>query len=394
MIGMRIDYAGDRAKDRSGRNPATAAEDIPKVTQVINEDVAAGRKAGPFAREQLPFSHVCISPIGAVKKKGSSKVRVIHNLSHPWRGDSVNAGIEAEAYSMDSFGHAARAVSRFGKTCFLVKLDVVAAFKQIPVHPSDWHLLGFRWLGQYYFERVLPFGLRSSPRLWELYAAAMHHFIEKCVALSCDPLHQDRAIFHYVDDFLFVVRSEALGVLLRDAAVALGTDLGLPWAPDKTEGPTQCLTFLGIELDAARQEARLPASKLSELRTLLTGWRGKSHASERELQSLIGLLRHACQVVRPGTFFLRRLMDQANMLGRVAPSPHAGFLLPPAARADIEWWLQFLGPAVASAEDHFPLRLCTGRAGHQQGRFETAQHDAPATPAGAVGHAARLRLPV
>ena len=63
---------------------------------------------------------------------------------------------------------------KLGRGCFLIKLDVSAAYKQIPVRREDWPLLGFMWRGEYYYERVLPFGLRSSCRLWDLYAAALH----------------------------------------------------------------------------------------------------------------------------------------------------------------------------------------------------------------------------
>jgi len=103
-----------------------------------------------------------VSPIRAVPKKNSTKVRVIHDLSFPKRGDSVNAGILDGSINIASFGHAARAVRIAGRGCLLIKLDVEAAYKQIPVRKEDWHLLGFRWQGEFFYERVLPFGLRAS----------------------------------------------------------------------------------------------------------------------------------------------------------------------------------------------------------------------------------------
>ena len=52
-----------------------------KVNDVIMADVAANKKAGPFDRP--PFKFFSVSPIGAVPKKGTNKIRVIHHLSHP-----------------------------------------------------------------------------------------------------------------------------------------------------------------------------------------------------------------------------------------------------------------------------------------------------------------------
>jgi len=39
--------------------------------------------------------------------------------------------------------------------------------------------------------------------------------------------------------------------------------LGIPLALEKIEGPSQCLTFLEITLDAQLMQARLPDDKLS-----------------------------------------------------------------------------------------------------------------------------------
>ena len=43
------------------------------------------------------------------------------------------------------------------------KLDIKAAFRNIPVHPSDWELLEMKWQDLHFFDMVLPFGLRSVP---------------------------------------------------------------------------------------------------------------------------------------------------------------------------------------------------------------------------------------
>ena len=99
-------------------------------------------------------------------------------------------------------------------------------------------------VGKYYYERVLPFGLKSSCRLWELYAAALHFFFERVLGIG--------VVIHYIDDFLFVVQTKCEADRCLRAALRLGKTLGIPMAAEKTEGPTTCLTFLGIELDAAR----------------------------------------------------------------------------------------------------------------------------------------------
>ena len=339
--GVPIDFTGDRTQSRlKCRNPLIDAAYIPKVTAVIKADCKAKKKAGPFLLQ--PFPVMSISPIGAVAKPNSEKVRVIHNLSHPFRGDSVNEGVREEGYRLSSFGHAARAVRKFGKGCFLVKLDVEAAYKQIPVRREDWHLLGFKWLGKWYYERVLPFGLRSSCRLWELFAAALHHLFESIVEIEGDPEHAFRVVLHYVDDFLFVVPTKELGGALCATALSLCQMLGVPMSPHKTEGPVTMLTFLGIELDTIAMTARLPPAKLLSIKQLLAVWLDKTYASAKQLESIHGVLQFVCAVVRPGRFYLRRIISFAKKLESHPNGQHALFRLPNAVMEDIRWWNRYL----------------------------------------------------
>ena len=112
---------------------------------------------------------------------------------------------------------------------------------------------------------------------------------------------------------------------------------GTPIDPGKTEGPCTSLVFLGIELDTDCMQLRLPEDKLAQLTELLKRWRAKKCCKKRELLSLIGVLAHACKVVRPGRSFLRRLID----LGKMAREPHHFIRLNKEARSDVEWWHLF-----------------------------------------------------
>jgi hypothetical protein len=332
LNGIDVDFEGDRSVARWARNLPIRPEDKAKVQKVIDADVAAGKKAGPFVH--APCSNFVVSPIGAVPKKDLGKIRVIHHLSFPFKGNSVNAGVVDEPMTLGSVDAACAAIVRFGRGCFLIKLDVEAAYKQVPVRPGDWHLLGFMWEGKYYYERVLPFGLKSSCRLWELYAAALHDFFARRL---CVPV-----VIHYIDDFLFVVELKPQAEQLLTLALGMCRDLGIPMAADKTEGPTTCLTFLGIELDTERMEARLPGAKLLELQALSFVWARKERATVRELQSLTGSLNFATSVVRPGRAYLRRIINHMKRQRRDAASRHVEWDIPPDVKADIAWWREFI----------------------------------------------------
>ena len=75
----------------------------------------------------------------------------------------------------------------------LAKFDLESTNRQIPVHPQDRLLLGMMWRGQRYVDGARPFGLRSTPKLFNAVAAALLWIMEQ---------HGIKEAIHYLDDFL------------------------------------------------------------------------------------------------------------------------------------------------------------------------------------------------
>ena len=117
----------------------------------------------------------------------------------------------------------------------------------------------------------------------------------------------------------------------------------------KTEGPTSCITFLGIIIDTEAFELRLPAEKLQKLQALLSSWCARKSCTKKELESLLGHLSHAATVVRPGRTFLRQLFSLLHS----TKAPHHFVRLGAGARADLVWWKCFLQNW--SGSSFFPL---------------------------------------
>ena len=77
-------------------------------------------------------------------------------------------------------------------------------------------------------------------------------------------------IFHYLDDYLIIgdpLEKQCEQDLQQFLSILQW--LKVPIAEDKLEGPTTCLTFLGIELDSQLMICRLPANKLQEIRGII-----------------------------------------------------------------------------------------------------------------------------
>lgn len=345
--GFRIGFNPTSELRAPQPNMQSAVDNPGAVDRFIDAEVAAGRLEVARTHERVRKN-----PIGVIPKPHQpGKFRLIVDLSAP-SGFSVNDGICPALCSLEyaSVEQAAKLVKRAGPGALMAKLDLSSAYRHVPVHPDDSHLLGFEWRGAVYVDRALPFGLRSAPKVFTAVADGL------AWAMVCRGIED---FIHYLDDFFFC--SSATSSACREAlrtAVPLCTELNLPIAQDKREGPSTCVTFLGIEIDSVAQELRLPARKRLQLQLTLKQWEGKRAASKRELQSLIGMLNHAASVVRPGRTFLRQLIDTMKVPKKQSHQVRLNLH----CRSDIAWWSLFLerwngvallpsysqGPAVAS----------------------------------------------
>ena len=144
---------------------------------------------------------------------------------------------------------------------------------------------------------------------------------------------------HYLDDFWTAGPGNSAQCASNLAKIRdVFNKLGVPIAPDKLEGPTTCITYLGIEMDSVAQVIRLPPPKFQEVLLLLSDWATKKKCTKRELLSLIGKLAFAAKVVRSGRLFLRRLIDLSTSVTKL----HHHITLNLEARKDIRWWSDFL----------------------------------------------------
>lgn len=73
-----------------------------------------------------------------------------------------------------------------GSGCFLFKKDLKCAYRQIPVDPRDYNLLGYHWNDLLYSDLVLPFGLHSATLTCQRHCA---HFLFRLSSPVCE-LHR------------------------------------------------------------------------------------------------------------------------------------------------------------------------------------------------------------
>ena len=134
-----------------------------EVRTYLDKEIERGHTKGPFL--SAPFSDFVSSPLACIPKKDGS-LRLILDLSAPM-GQSINDGISAGEFKLTyvKFDSIVKMITSHGKGALLAKVDLKHAFRQCPVRPADWPLLGYTWEDKYYFDVRLPFGheLSTSP---------------------------------------------------------------------------------------------------------------------------------------------------------------------------------------------------------------------------------------
>ncbi|XP_066431505.1 uncharacterized protein [Eleutherodactylus coqui] len=312
------------------KNLRSALEYPEVVTEKLMKEVRLGRMAGPF--EEPPVQDFVVSPLGVVPKKEPNKFRLIHHLSYP-RGASVNDGIDPELCSVvyTSFDAALHWVRNYGRGALMAKADIESAFRLLPVTQESVRLLGCFWAGSYFADRCLPMGCSISCAYFEAFSSFLEWVVKDTAAVQ--------SVIHYLDDFLCVgpggspVCANLLGTLQWVAK-----RFGVPLAPEKTEGPTTCLSFLGITIDSEAMECRLPEEKLRNLQEELGAARVAKKITLKGLQSLLGKLNFACRIMPMGRVFSRRLAAATAGIR----APHHFIRLGVSHKADLAVWSAFL----------------------------------------------------
>ena len=187
---------------------------------------------------------------------------------------------------------------QLGRGALLTKIDIKSVHKLFPVHPVDRQRLGIKWRDQVYFDVMLPFGLRSAPKIF----TAVVDALEWCIASQ-----GFNHIAHYLDDSV-VMGLPDLEVCAKSLSTlkAVSSDLDVPLAPEKQESPSTKLTFLVITINSTSE-------KLARLVETLDHWIQCKTRTHRELDSLIGILQHVCMVIQPGRTFMCNAIPLLNV---------------------------------------------------------------------------------
>ena len=330
------------------------------IDKYFEKEVRLGATIGPF--EIPPFlDKIGISPLSTRPKKDSPERRVILDLSYPFF-ESVNDGISKENYCGEPINLRYPTIDTLAKrivqlreqqkdkqhseTILLFKIDLSRYFRQVPICPSDYSLIGMRWRGLLWFDKFLPMGLKSAA------------YIAQRISNSITHIHVKNGywVINYLDDFGSAETEDLAWTSFNTLRNTL-KEIGAVEAENKAVLPTTRLEFLGTTVDTVKMTIEVSPHRMIELDKELTDWTNKKTATKKQLQSLIGKLNFVTNCVRPGRIFLSRLIQALKQFQDRCKNTVTHEI-----RKDVQWWKHFLpeynGVSILWLNDKFTVDKC------------------------------------
>jgi ribonuclease HI len=211
---------------------------------------------------------------------------------------------------------------------WMCTVDLSDAFHHVPIHRDHQRYFRFRFDGQVYQWRVMPFGYSDAPRLFT-------HLMR--VVAQVARTRGLRVVF-YLDDILLMSSSQAQATEDRDALLSLLKEFGLSisWKKSKLT-PAQIQSYLGVEVNSLAMTLSLPVAKVMALQRFCAQLLGKARHGLRlhlkPLQRLLGRLQSAADCVLPTRLHLNALFEALRLA-----EAEGGVVLGPVALSNLRWW--------------------------------------------------------
>lgn len=298
-----------------------------------------------------------VSALAAIPKSDGD-IRLIHDGSRP-EGLAMNDYSVPETVKFQTLADACK-LAKPGFWC--AKVDCKAAYRSVCIHPDDYDVTGLQWTfagdsePTFLIDGRLPFGSCLAP--------SHFHRITQAVR-RCMLRRGMTGTVAYLDDIFLTAstREECVNMLMT--LISLLRKLGFNISWPKVVGPTQTITFLGVQICTLNSTLSLPDDKLQQLQQRLQQFHGKRRATKHSLQSLAGSLNWACQAVKGAKFFLRRILDTIKPLKQQRHKAR----LSAEFHADLQWWMSFMhvfnGVVYfnSQAKEHVHVDACSLAAG-------------------------------
>lgn len=129
------------------------------------------------------------------------------------------------------------------------------------MHPVDQVLQGISLGNDLYFDKALAFGNRASGSIFCRFTNVVM-WIAMQQGIS--------SIIYYMDDFLIISKNDSQKEL--EQFLQILNILNILYNKSKLEGPSTCITFLGVIIDTETMFVSVPQQKRQKIYDLLADW--------------------------------------------------------------------------------------------------------------------------
>ena len=260
---------------------------------------------------------VHVIPCGAVPKNDDPFGRIIHDYSYPKSNysNSVNSALANTSVEYITFKNR---VAQLEHVDWYLKVDLKNGYRQLPVHPTDWHTQIYS-LGpnEFFIDITMPFGKANSSRVFCTWTDAWcesfkYHFQNHYsfpISLSV-----------YMDDFFGgPIRTESRTkdfensqILFRNL-IKIGAVTNTHMNIEKCEKPARSMDIIGMNFNSKKKACFLTESKVTKYMSRLSKLRRLGWASSKELQKIVGYLVYAAWVMPFGRPFISHISHFINV---------------------------------------------------------------------------------
>ena len=258
------------------------------------------------------------SSIYTVPKK-NGKRRPVINLR--W----VNGHLPKMHFKMTTIKDVKAAIT---SGCWMTSIDLTDCFWGVPLSKQDQRYVSFRWRGQNYSFRVLPFGLSLSP----LYITKLYRNLVQRLGA------EGHRVLMYIDDILVLGDTKQQCEETTSRVLSYLKELGaVVNEPKSCLSPSQQAEYLGFTLDSKNMRISTPKKKLVNMAKALRSTINKSNISARQLSSVLGKINSLADAMLSARVHTSGLQELKTSILRNKGWDEAAPMTK-AALQDLQWW--------------------------------------------------------
>ena len=226
---------------------------------------------------------------------------------------------------------------------YMASIDLTDAFFSVPIHKDSKRFLCFEFESQRYQFNVLPFGMKSSPRIFTKVLKPVINYLR----------NQGIKILAYLDDiFLCASSSHILEMQLNQTLQLL---ISLGFHPNYNKScliPSKEIKHLGFVWNTESMKLSLPNEKLDKAKRFANSLI-KEKPSLRDLSSFIGLINSFCPSFPLAPLHFRNLQFLLNYYLKISHCWDSKITIDQSSLSELMWWKDYKS-SLPSAPIHKP----------------------------------------